>query len=128
MGQTNASRVEIREGAYSFSATDLASMLIELDKRLNGSDVWMSLTRDVDNLISGVTYYSDSARTLKIMERQIARVTTTGGIKRVSTVTNIFYGEDGVTEDSRVTNSIARGSDIITSDDGPFTTADDQEP
>jgi hypothetical protein len=128
MGQTNSSRVEIRDGAYSFNASDLASMLIELDQRLNGSNVYLSLTRDGDNLISNVTYYSDIARTLKIMERQITRVTTTGGVKRVSGIVNIFYQEDGVTEDSRVTNAFVRGSDIITSDDGPFTTSENQEP
>jgi hypothetical protein len=88
----------------------------------------LSLTRDGDNLISNVTYYSDALRTLKIMERQITRVTTTGGVKRVSALVNIFYQEDGVTEDSRVTNAFVRGSDIITSDDGPFTTAENQEP
>jgi hypothetical protein len=128
MGQTNPSRIEIREGAYSFNASDLASMLIELDQRLNGSNVYLSLTRDGDNLISNVTYYSDIARTLKIMERQISRVTTTGGVKRVSGIVNIFYQEDGVTEDSRVTNAITRGSDLINSDNGPFTTAENQEP
>lgn len=128
MGQTNPSRIEIREGAYSFSASDLASMLIELDQRLNGSNVYMSLTRDGDNLISNVTYYSDVARTLKIMERQITRVVTTGGVKRVSGIVNIFYQEDGVTEDSRVTNTLTRGPDFINSDNGPFTTAENQEP
>ena len=128
MGQTNPSRIEIREGAFSFNASDLASMLIELDQRLNGSNVYLSLTRDGDNLISNVTYYSDIARTLKIMERQITRVTTTGGVKRVSGIVNIFYQEDGVTEDSRVTNAITRGSDLINSDNGPFTTAENQEP
>lgn len=124
----NPSRIEIREGAYSFNASDLASMLLELDQRLNGSNVYLSLTRDGDNLISGVTYYSDAARTLKIMARQITRVVTTGGVKRISNIVNIFYQEDGVTEDSRVTNAITRGSDLINSDNGPFTTAENQEP
>jgi len=128
MGQMNPSRIEIREGAYSFNASDLASMLLELDQRLNGSNVYLSLTRDGDNLISGVTYYSDAARTLKIMTRQITRVVTTGGVKRISNIVNIFYQEDGVTEDSRVTNAITRGSDLINSDNGPFTTAENQEP
>jgi hypothetical protein len=128
MGQMNPSRIEIREGAYSFNASDLASMLLELDQRLNGSNVYLSLTRDGDNLISGVTYYSDAARTLKIMARQITRVVTTGGVKRISNIVNIFYQEDGVTEDSRVTNAITRGSDLINSDNGPFTTAENQEP
>ena len=125
MGQQNARRLGLREGGYTLISTDLAAALKEVDGRLSGANLWMTVTRSA-GLISKVEYFSDAARTKRVIERVVARTAGGGGVMRVTGIVTKFFNDDG-SEDSRVTDTVARSSDLIVTDDGPFSTGEGTE-
>lgn len=132
MGQTDASRIEVQEGAYTFTRTHLDDLLRELDARITAADCWLTITRPVSpdpnaGLITKTEYFADAARTKLVMERQFDRSPGLGGVRYISQITTIFYNENG-TEDSRVTATISRPglgtNDDLTTCDSPFSTTE----
>ncbi len=129
MGNKDASRVEVQEGAYTFKEKALDKLLLEIDGRLNGNEVYIDITRSSD-LISKVEYFSDLARTKKLIERNFTRVAGVAGILFVDTITTIFFNDDA-TEDSRVTTTSTRDTEANNSRlldcDNPFSTSESQK-
>ena len=123
MPNQDASRIEIREEESTFTGFLLSQVLGEIDRRVNAKDCYLSITRTSD-LVSKTEYFSDIARTTKVMERQFSRTTGSDGIDYITGITSIFYNDD-TSEDSRVTISITRdGDDRITQCNGVFSTGE----
>lgn len=125
MGQQNARRLGLREGGYTLVSADLAAALKEVDGRTSGADLWMTVTRSA-GLITKVEYFSDAARTTLVIERTVTRTVGGGGVPRITGIVTKFFNADG-SEDSRVTDTVARSSDLIVTDDGPFSTGEGTE-
>lgn len=126
MGAPNADRIEIRENRYTFTERRLSGLIRELDGRLNCANVFETITRTND-LISKIEIFSDIARTKKVAERTITRVTGSDGVEYISAMLTIFYNSDG-SEDSRVTTTITRDvDDRITACDNVFSTTEPQD-
>jgi hypothetical protein len=126
MGANDIIRLQVQEGAYTFTNTRLHKVLKEIDMRTAGADVYVDITR-TSGLISLIEVYSDAARTQKVCEQQVGRSAGVGGVEYVTTLTNIFYNANG-TEDSRTTETISRPNlgtdDIIEACDSPFSTSE----
>lgn len=123
MGAPNASRIEVQEGAYTFTSRRLAFVLQEIDARLNCAEVYETITYTSD-LISKVEVFSNLARSIKVIERTFTRTTGGDGVEYITGMVTIFFNAD-TTEDSRVTTTIIRdGDDRITSCDNVFSTTE----
>lgn len=123
MGTPNASRIEVKEQAYTFVETRLAFILKEIDSRLNCAEVYHTVTYTSD-LISKVEIFSNSLRTNKVMERTFSRTTGSDGVEYITGMITIFYNTDS-SEDSRVTTTITRDvNDRITECDNVFSTGE----
>lgn len=119
MGQTDATRIYVQEGAYSFPSTVLAYVLQDLDRFINSTNTWVTITR-TSNLISKVEYFSDAAKTKKVFEHQYGRISN-----RITSVLAIYYNANG-SEDSRVTHTFTRdGSNRIDTSSNPYSTSED---
>jgi len=118
MGQTDATRIYVQEGAYTFPSMILAYALRDLDRFVNSTNSWVTITR-TSGYISKTEYFSDAAKTLKIFEHQYGRTSS-----RITSVTAIYYNTDG-SEDCRVTHTIGRDVDNrIETSANPFTTSE----
>ena len=126
MGQTDAERVYNTEERQTFRSFILSEILSEIDSMITCKDVWSTITRTT-GLISKVEYFSDAAKTKKIVERNFSRITGYAGISYVSTITTIFYNDNG-SEDSRVTTTISRDTtpnkNVIQGCGSPFSTGE----
>ncbi len=126
MGSKDISRLQVQEGAYTFTNIRMHFVLKEIDMRTSGANSWVTITR-TSGLISKIEIFSDAARTKKVCEQQILRSTGVGGIEFITTITNIYYNDNG-SEDSRVTETISRPNlgidDVIETCDSPFTTSE----
>lgn len=131
MGQVDALRTQVQEGAYSLSSRDLAHILLELDMRVSGSNCWMVPTYNVDELLEATDYYSDAGHTQKTMRKEFTYALGTGDLPYVTNILKIFYNSDA-TEDSRidmVVNRIDLGNtdDKIEDCEGPFVTTESEK-
>ena len=118
MGRPDLKRLEAAEGAYTFISNNLAKLLLEVDARMNGREVYTTIDR-TSGLIDKIEYFSEAARLNKMMELQIAYLSGD-----FSTFTWIFYNLDG-SEDSRVVESVTRDiNDDITECNSVFTTTE----
>lgn len=118
MGQTNAERVQVQEGGYTFTAKILSVALQQIDRFINYGNTWSTITR-TSSFISKVEYFSDVAKTVKIFEHQYTRVSN-----RITAITAIYYNSNG-TEDSRVTQTFSRNaSNLIEGSANPFSTTE----
>lgn len=128
MGQTNARRVETTEGGTTFISHNQEGVNREIDSRISHANCYLTVTRDVDNLIQKTEYFRDAARTNLAVRRVFTRISGIGGVKLISTITSTFYEEDGTTLDSTVTCTSVRTSNAtlnrITDCDAPMTTAE----
>jgi hypothetical protein len=119
MGRPDLKRLEAAEGAYTFISNNLAKLLLEVDARMNGREVYTTIDR-TSGLIDKIEYFGEVARINKMMELQI---TYTAG--DFTTYTWIFYNLDG-SEDSRVVETATRDiNGDITGCDSVFTTTED---
>lgn len=125
MGQANSKRIGVREGGTSFVSPDLGTLIKELDGRLVGADLFMTITRS-SGLISKVEYFAEAARTTLLIERTISRTAGTGGVLYVTGVLTKFFNLNA-TEDSRVTDAFPRTSDKIVTNEGPLATTESTE-
>jgi hypothetical protein len=109
MGQGNALRTSIAEGAYIFRSKNLAGMITELQGMLACADMFVKFYR-TDNLISRTEYYSspDFVSGSLVMSRDFFRVSGDSGIRLVSEINTVFYESDGITYDSQVSGFIDR--------------------
>lgn len=123
---TDAERVYVTEEKYTFRSIHLNDILHELDKRTSFADCFTTITR-TSGLISKIEFYSDIARTNKVMERQYTRTTGYASIQFVTGIITIFYNDDS-SEDSRVTTTIGRASvseiSVIETCDNVFSTSE----
>jgi|AntRauTorckE5430_2_1112549.scaffolds.fasta_scaffold01224_13 hypothetical protein len=126
MGAPNASRIEILEGGFTFTHNRLSGVLSELDMRVSGSNCWTTFTR-TGGLISKIEYFTNSARTIKVCEQNISRVTGVGNVSLVSEIQTLFFNQN-TTEDSRVVSTLGRPNlgtdDVIVTCNGPFSTTE----
>lgn len=123
---TDASRIEIQEGAYTLRARRLDGALLEIMSGLSCADKFTTFIRDADNLIQEIQYYTDIGRTTLDHKVTYTRTAGSDGVKYITGAVVIYYEYDGVTEDSRVTITITRDSeDRITSCDSVFSTTED---
>lgn len=125
MGQANSKRIGVREGGTTFVSPDLGTLIKELDGRLVGADLYMTITRS-SGLISKVEYFAEAARTTLLIERTISRTAGTGGVMYVTGVLTKFFNLNTV-EDSRVTDAFPRTSDKIVTNEGPLATTESTE-
>lgn len=124
MGAPDASRVQVQEGAYTFTETRLAFILKEIDARLNCAETYDTITY-TSGLISKIEIFSNSARTIKVVERTYTRTTGTDGVGYITGMLTKFFNSD-TSEDSRVTTTITRDSENkITSCDHVFSTSEE---
>jgi len=124
MGNPDLKRIEAKEGAYTFVSPNMSKLMLEIDARLNGANVYATFTYTT-GLITKIEHFRDLAKTSLAIECQLTYVVGIDGISRIDTMTNIYYELDGVTEDSRVTVTLTRnGNDQITVCDSPFTTTE----
>ena len=123
---TDAERIYVTEEKYTFRSKYLNDVLTELDKRTSHADCFTTISR-TSGLISKIEYFSDIARTNKVMERQYSRVIGYNGFSYVNGIVTIFYNDDA-SEDSRVTTTITRDSNanksVINQCDNVFTTSE----
>lgn len=119
MGQTDASRVQIQEGAYTFTNTVLSKAMLEIDRFINHGNTWVTITRTA-NYISKCEYFSDALKTKKIYERNYSR---TGN--RITVMTSIYFNANG-SEDGRVTQTIGRNGATtqIETSSNPYSTTE----
>jgi hypothetical protein len=122
MGQPNSTRIETPEGAYSFTETRLSELLREIDSRLNCAENYDTITR-TGGLISKIEIFSDLAKTIKKIQRTYTRTTGTDGVDYITGFVTIFYNANG-SEDSRVTTTITRVANLITSCNHVFSTSE----
>lgn len=126
MGAPNASRIEVREEKYTFTKRRLDDILTQIDMRLNCAEVYETITR-TSGLISKIEIFSNAAKTIKVVERDITRTTGTDGVDYITGMVTRYYNDD-TTEDSRVTTTITRdGENRITACDNVFSTTEPQE-
>jgi hypothetical protein len=130
VGAPNAARIETPEGAYAFRSTRLSEMLKEIDAYVNGANVWVTFTR-VSGLISKVEYFSNSARTIKILEASFTRGAGIGGVLLVTQIAKTYFNLDTST-DATITEAISRPAlgtdDVIGTCDSPFSTTETTDP
>jgi hypothetical protein len=130
MGQVNAIRIQIQEGAYTLKSEDLARALLELDMRVTGANCHMTATYNVDNLVDVIEYFSDPGLTQKVMRKEFSYSAGASGFDVLTGTVAIYYNDDA-TEDSRVTTTITRPNlgteDRIESCDSPFTTSESEK-
>jgi len=122
MPRSDASRIEVEERRYTYTSRFLDDVLGKIDSRTTFADIWMVITR-TSGLISKTEYYSDAAKTQKILQREFTRTLGTDNINRVTGVTTTFYNSDGST-DSQVTTVMSRTTNLITEDENPFSTSE----
>ena len=123
---TDAERIYVTEEKYTFRSIHLNDILHEIDKRTSHADCFTTITRTL-GLISKIEYFSDIARTQKVMERQFTRATGYSGISFVTDILTIYYNDDA-SEDSRVTTTLTRDTDanksVINLCDNVFSTSE----
>ena len=124
---TDASRIEIQEGAYPLRARRLDGALTEIMAGLTCSNSFTTITRTLE-LISKIEYFTDAGRTTLDHEVIYTRGAGSDGVEYITGIVAIYYEWDGTTEDSRVTVTIIRdGSDLITSCDAVFSTSESEK-
>lgn len=125
---TDSARVQIQEGAYTFSKAALHTLLLEFDRILTEANAWMVITR-TDDLITKTEFYSDAAKTKKIFQREYSRVEGQDGLFRVSAITTTFYNDDS-SQDSQINHTLTRdGDDIFMNESAsPFSTSEESTP
>lgn len=122
---TDASRIEIQEGAYPSRADRLDGALLELYSATTCANKFTTITRDSDNLIEKIEYFTNAGRATLDHEVTYTRATGSDGVDYITGMVAIFYEWDGTTEDSRVTTTIVRDTnDLITSCDSVFSTSE----
>lgn len=120
----DASRVYFPEGAGTYTQEELDKLILEIDMRTTGANVFIDVSR-TSGLISQIDYYSDVGRTTKIAERAYTRAAGIGGVLFVIQVITKFFNANG-SEDSRVTETFTRDADdLITACDSVFSTTED---
>ena len=125
MSNTDASRVWVQEGAFTFTETSLDYVLMQIDARMTCKNLFEDFTRNGNGDVITLEVYSDIGRTNLVMQRDYTYVTGSDNIEYPSTITTIFYNANG-SEDSRVTTTITRdGDDQITACDNVFSTSED---
>jgi hypothetical protein len=123
MGQIDDIRIQTTEELTSFESSDLSDTLKELDARIEGSNVWTTITYTL-GLISKIEYFSDAAKTIKTLQREFTRTTGSDSIKYITTVVSTFYN-DGGSVDSTITNVLTRSAaNKITSCASVFSTTE----
>lgn len=126
MGAVNTHRIEVRETRTTFTEKRLSGVLDQIDARLNCANVWETITR-TGGLISKIEVFSNAAKTIKVMERDITRTTGSDGVDYITGMVTKFFNSD-TTEDSRVTTTITRDADDnITECANVFTTTELQD-
>lgn len=126
MPDIDSDRVYHREGGDTWTKERLDEVLREIDARVNGANCWCTITRS-SGLISSISYYADAAKTQLTQVCDISRTVGSDTIPYITGITKIYYNTDG-SEDSRVTETLTRTSDLITSGAGVFTTTEPQPP
>lgn len=131
MGNNNTRRIETSEGGSTFVGDNQEVINREIDARISNTNFYLTITRDVDNLVQKTEYFRDLARTNLAIKREFTRVTGLGSLKLISTITTTFYEEDGTTVDSTVAYTSTRSSNAtlnrILYNDNPFSTTEDQD-
>ena len=116
MGQTNAKRIEVREGSLSYISNRLASLLKEIDQRLSDSDLHMKVTYGTTGLLKSyilkTEFFLDAALTRKMYECLYSYSLGFDTVQRVVQTTTIFYNVDG-SEDSRIVHTYARNTNNV---------------
>lgn len=123
----DASRVFVQEGAYPGRSFRLDELLLEVFGHLVSQNCFATFTR-VSGLITKIEYFRDIGRTSLSHECLFTYFVGGDGVDRPTSVTQIFYENDGTTEDSRITTTITRdGDDLITDCDSVFTTSESEK-
>ena len=118
MGNPDLKRIQAQEGAYTFTNHNTAKMFKEIDARMNGANVFTTITRAL-GLISKIEYFSEIGRSNLRMELNIVY---TGA--DMTLFTWIFYNDDA-TEDSRVVETTTRDiNGDVTACDSVFSTTE----
>lgn len=131
MGATNATRISVQEGAYSFLSRRLSGILLELDMRLTGRGMFLKFIRS-EGLIARTEFYRDVERTNLALSRDYMRVSGATGVDLISGVVTTFFEEDGLTVDSVVSGFLERdltvsGQDFIICCSGFFDTDESEK-
>jgi len=124
MSEIDSVRVYHRESGDTWTKERLDEVLGEIDGRVNGANMFCTVNR-TSGYISSINYYSNSAKTILVCTASFSRTNGSDGYPYITGITKIFYNSDG-TEDSRVTETFTRTSDLITSTSGVFSTTEPQ--
>jgi dihydrodipicolinate synthase/N-acetylneuraminate lyase len=123
MGQIRDGRIRISEEDSSFTESDLASLVREIDTRTLGSNQFVTINR-TSGLISSIDFYKDATRTLKKMHHAISRTTGLDNVQYITGVVITTFNDDG-SIDSTITKTLSRDVDNkITSCDSVFYTTE----
>lgn len=122
---TDASRIEVQEGAYPFRGRRLDQILLELASLTTCANTFINITR-TDDLISLIEFFTDAGRTTLDKKIEFTRTTGNDGIDYITGMVATYYEFDGVTVDSQVTVTITRdgSTDLITQSDNVFSTSE----
>lgn len=123
MAQIDDIRVQTTEELTSLKSDDLSDTLKEIDARMEGSNVWTTITYTL-GLISKIEYFSDAAKTIKTLKREFTRTVGSDNVDYITSVVTTFYNDGGST-DSTITNTISRSiEDKIESCSSVFSTTE----
>lgn len=119
MANTDASRVWVQEGAFTYTETALDFVLREIDTRISGANCFIDITRTAGT-ITKFEYFKEVGRINLMVERV---VNYTAG--KISGFTDTYFNAD-TSNDSQVIGTFTRDlNGNITACDSPFSTTED---
>jgi len=107
MPQTNSKRVsqDLEGENNSFRNDELQSILTDINQQMDDIG-FEEITRNGNLQVTNITIWTDSGKTLKLLEIDVARTSP----PFVSSVTKKVYLKDGVTVASTVTTTVTRNA------------------
>jgi len=109
MGQPNADTVQFNKTGSSFVTRNLRDVVVELEYRLSGVNVWSTISR-IDGLITKIEYFSNVEKTSKILDIEFSRITGLNGLRLVSSITKKIYNNNIL--EKTITENFSRDVDL----------------
>ena len=123
MPQIDDIRIQTSEQSTSMVSSDLSETLKEIDQREMGADIWSTISYS-SGLVSEINFYSDAAKTKRIIKRVFNRTVGSDFISYLSSMITTYYNIDN-SVDSVITTTLTRdANDKITGCASSFSTTE----
>jgi len=123
MAQIDDIRIQTTEQVTSMTSPDLLGTIQEIDQREMGSNIWSTISYS-SGLVSEINFYSDVAKTKRIIKRVFNRTIGSDFINYLTSMITTFYNTD-TTIDSVITTTLSRDvNDRVTGCASSFSTTE----